>query len=538
MSEDLSKLKSIKDSTDFQKLVKIVDTFGERDTNYFGSGKHISAYGKFMIVEVVRYYVKHYKNIGNVSTKSTNYKTRRTIIDYVSKLYEDKPDLTYDDLLKAFDMKSSEGLLAYMLLAFHNKNHDLMMRLTYTYGRTPPLDDSRGWLDNKRIDDWCQTYNMVMWKTHDNKYVMTLNEEYEPINKNIQLQDEKLIVLLLVGRLRAFIIDHDLYPYKVFGPMFKDYGLDTKKLMKDMNIHGGGDIRKHFSKRRMVNKDIRDIYMPIMSGGTQRIKPKTISNPNIAIKNSPLVITLNKCMKGGMHEKISRKHIEKSIKGGVDVTTDTKTKEIISDVVESINEDSYSETLTTTNEHKNTNIPNYKYKSKGLNVLQIIDEAYLHYPFYYGGSHGCDVFDYPTMSPSVSQIHNFLSRYPSAKVGYVLNTKTYASGEGKHWIALVFTFRKVYLICSFAGGYESFLDKGKLQNTIKSIWGIDNMLYNKTQIQEDSNSCGVFSTISILALMIKNFDLEKAISYIGKDASSLKSGFNMGDIRRKLLGSR
>ena len=173
----------------------------------------------------------------------------------------------------------------------------------------------------------------------------------------------------------------------------------------------------------------------------------------------------------------------------------------------------------------------------GADDLTIIDEAYKHYPFYFGGAHGCDVFDISNMSLSLNEITEFLNRYPSARVGYILNTATYKSGHGEHWVALELTHGKARLICSQQSDFSVFHDGGKLRNTLRSLgYGEE---WNNKEIQTENYGCGTYAFISLMELL-RFGNIDKAVNAIGVNMENLGKDVNKTSnvdiVREKLVG--
>lgn len=378
-------------NSDNEMRFKIEDTFVKYNTNSILFGKTITQYAKDVIFNVIKYY--------NNKDISGNTDLKRRIIKYLNKLFNDK-ELNYDKLMQKFNAQTNECLLGYMLIAYQNENLDLMLRTMYTFGRVLPLDYKTEWFDNYRLNAYGNVLNMVMWKKYDSKDVYTIDEEPKPINKSVQLPFNK-VVKYMVGSLRAFIIDHELYPNK------------SSELHKQLN---GGDI-------------------------------EAIVSP-------------------------SNYH---------------KMKE------------------TATDEGKNKT------------AEEICDECYMHYPFYFGGSHGCDVFSLG-MTLTIKEIKMFLDRYPSARVGYILNTATYKSGKGEHWVALEFTQGKAKMICSQQSDFSVFHDGGVLRRSIHEIcYGEE---WNNRLIQLDSYACGCYSAIGLLQLL-RFGQIDKAVDAIGVNMENL-----------------
>ena len=419
------------DSTNNDKLnFKIEDTFTKYHTNSLLFGKHITDYAKKIIFKVIEYYRN--KDIeGNTDIK-------RKIIKYLNKVFEDK-DLNYDKLMNKFNAQTNECLLGYMLIAYQNNNLDLMLRTTYTFGRVLPLDYKNEWFDNYRLNAYGNVLNMVMWKEFDMDDVYTIDENPKPINESVELPFNK-VVKYMVGSLRAFIIDYELYPKNIKYERTSD------------NLNGR--LGQNYSGSRF-NRNIRNVK-------NENENENSNENSN---KNSTL--------SGGDIEAIISPEDYHKLKG------------LLSE-------------------------PNKTAK-------QICDECYLHYPFYFGGSHGCDVFNLG-MTLTVREIKLFLDRYPSARIGYILNTATYRSGKGEHWVALEFTHGKAKLVCSQQSDFSVFRDGGELRREIHQIgYGEE---WNNRLIQLDDHACGAFSAMSLLQLL-RFGDIDKAVDAIGVNMENL-----------------
>lgn len=179
-------------------------------------------------------------------------------------------------------------------------------------------------------------------------------------------------------------------------------------------------------------------------------------------------------------------------------------------------------------------ILNIQSKAKPLSAKEVCDIAYEHYPFYYGGAHGCDCFDID-LAPTIDEITKFLSRYPSAKVGFILNTATYKSGRGQHWVALMLSKGVAQLICSQKGDFSNFADGGALLNALRR--NNFELKHNSIKFQNDNYSCGMQSAISLLQLL-QYGSIEATVSSIGEDMSKLGSkGASTDLVIEKLAGT-
>lgn len=167
-----------------------------------------------------------------------------------------------------------------------------------------------------------------------------------------------------------------------------------------------------------------------------------------------------------------------------------------------------------------------------LSNKEVCDECYRHYPFFLGGAHGCDVFTMPDSSLSIKEISAFCRRYPSAIVGYILNTETYTSGKGQHWVAIAFSNDRCSLINSTGRGLESFHDGGELANSIRQNFAAIN--FNPESLQNDGYSCGMFSVISLYMLICFNMDVSEAVNHIGVNGNKISAGRSIYDYTQAL----
>lgn len=167
-----------------------------------------------------------------------------------------------------------------------------------------------------------------------------------------------------------------------------------------------------------------------------------------------------------------------------------------------------------------------------LSDKEICDKCYEHFPFYFGGAHGCDVFTMSGSSLSISEIKAFCKRYPSAIVGYILNTETYRSRSGQHWLSIAFSDDSCSIINSAGRGLESFHDEGYLSKNIRERFAAIN--YNDKHLQNDGYSCGMFSVISLYMLICFDMNVPKAVEHIGVNGNQISTGRSIYDYTRAL----
>jgi hypothetical protein len=181
----------------------------------------------------------------------------------------------------------------------------------------------------------------------------------------------------------------------------------------------------------------------------------------------------------------------------------------------------------------------YNNTERDMSDEEICDDCYLHFPFFSGGCHGCDAF-YINMTLTIEELTAFFKRYPSAIVGYILNTATYRSGKGEHWLSLLLTKQRATLICSQGSNFGVFHDNGRLREDLeRHAYGLN---YNMKTIQTDGYNCGLFSFLTVM-MFLQNFSnhmdiqdiIRKCIDMIGRDGSSLKKG-DIETLREGLVG--
>ena len=178
--------------------------------------------------------------------------------------------------------------------------------------------------------------------------------------------------------------------------------------------------------------------------------------------------------------------------------------------------------------------PRARYADRQLSSKEICDECYKRFPFWFGGAHGCDVFrGMASMSFSLPELDQIIKRYPSLRIGYILNTATYRSGHGQHWVALMLSKKRAQLICSQQGSFDSFDDPSLRDALSKLGYG---MSHNQTKIQMDKENCGLFSVLALLNLLVYD-DIQKAVKHIGINGNRIGLDHGIFDFRDKLVGS-
>lgn len=234
------------------------------------------------------------------------------------------------------------------------------------------------------------------------------------------------------------------------------------------------------------------------------------------------------------------------IKGG-SLTEDLYEDETLN-VVENENSNtsntvSTNENITDDDEDVLTSFYGASYKAKQLNRggkrmsdKEVCDACYEHYPFSFGGAHGCDIFegDY-NVAPNLEQIQVISKHYPSLIMGWILNTATYAGGSGgQHWVAFAIKNSHVYLICSQGSHFDVFDDRRILKRLNELGYGKS---FNPLSIQSDGFSCGMFSSISLYLCLCFDCDVERIVNSIQKDGKGLVQGKSITDFTHVLTGT-
>ena len=186
--------------------------------------------------------------------------------------------------------------------------------------------------------------------------------------------------------------------------------------------------------------------------------------------------------------------------------------------------------------------------SENLSPKEICDRCYEEFAVCYGGAHGWDIFHIDSMSLSIEEIAKVLRRYPSWNIMYVLNTATYASRNGVHWVALDFcnenNILKAKLVCSQGSTFGVFktcsefpgpkLAEELLKNGFQTP-------HNQITVQTDGYNCGFYAPLFLWMLLIYDGNIteavQKGVGINGKNIHGTKT-FNGGinGIRKNLVG--
>lgn len=176
-----------------------------------------------------------------------------------------------------------------------------------------------------------------------------------------------------------------------------------------------------------------------------------------------------------------------------------------------------------------------------VEATEMLDKINEIHPFTTGLAHGCDCFWINNKSPTIHEIESYCLRYPQTTVGYILNTKSYKSGKGQHWLAVMFMGRKCIMMCSQGSDFSVF----DIQDVIKKELDTYEFIkdYNQTTIQHDPSSCGMYSVLSLLCSLIYKHSHDGKIviedvikNMIGENAQGINAKGGIYAIKKKLCG--
>ena len=168
-----------------------------------------------------------------------------------------------------------------------------------------------------------------------------------------------------------------------------------------------------------------------------------------------------------------------------------------------------------------------------------MDKLMEKYVYSTGCTHGCDCFRIP-IGGTIHEIAAMCRRYPKNLFGYILNTSTYESGSGKHWVMAIFRGKTMYYICSFGKDQSRLMDCQYITEEL-SKEGIS-IEYNMLKLQEDNYNCGLFSVLSTLVFILEagqsgnsKINISRVVNRIGINAKNInKNGVDA--IRMAIVG--
>lgn len=172
--------------------------------------------------------------------------------------------------------------------------------------------------------------------------------------------------------------------------------------------------------------------------------------------------------------------------------------------------------------------------------LQRLDVLVEKYPYFTFCCHGCDVFSNGMLQINLKDVLEFTKRYPYTIVGGILNTKTYKSGKGEHWVAVMFLNQQCYLMCSFGTSFETLFKNDSKTAFLDVLNTLEfGRQCNGLKIQNDECNCGIYSVLfNLVALAQHNSDkinITEVVDAIGFDAENINEN-GIFDIKEIIVG--
>ena len=456
-----------------------VDDFNNYNTCTILGSKQPTDLEKERIFKVIEYIAT--SSVPNIAVEHSNV-LHNLIMEIVRKniSYVEK----YNTLKSKIEgCETNECLLIHIAKAYGLTPKSLLMETIAIHSRIKKLEDKDAWFDNFSLNSFLLQLTTIIYSEYDknnDKFVKSIT--FEDSNSNLTGGDSSILDNNEdFENIRNMIYNLELSNYEIAKRKIEKSNVaanKTKKPITKMNNLIGGESENSITEKSVSQK------MKVRSNSSHR---SFRLNKNIKLTNPTQLLF----------------HLGNNYRCFIEfgITAD-KVKD----------------------------------NDKAVELLDKLNEKY---PYYTGCTHGCDVFtpDFRNKSVSIYDIHEFCQRYPFSIVGYILNTKTYKSGRGQHWMALIFKGNSVYLICSQASGFNAFDEKTLEQDLEKCGFSKE---WNTKTIQIDHSSCGLYSVLSNLSFIIngggtRKPDIKKIVDMIGKEAKGInEEGIYM--IKQKLAG--
>lgn len=195
---------------------------------------------KKIIGAVVRYYLDGPDN-------NENKKYGTAIRNKMKKVVGNETDgiKIYETLMKEFNCKTNEKLLAYILLGCKPYKDDLTIKMTHVFGRVQRLKHPNDWLNNFTINAYIDVLTLTVFHEFDSADMWSVSQEKaKRPNESITLDWAKC-KKHLVGSFREFLIRENLIP-----------NCDTYKVLEELR---GKKITS------MTDKDIVDVSQMVFA---------------------------------------------------------------------------------------------------------------------------------------------------------------------------------------------------------------------------------------------------------------------------------
>ena len=206
---------------------------------------------KRIIGAITRYYLE-----GEPRNENKQYgnEIREELLKYLNELKESNtPDLEialFNTIKERLECKTTEKVLAYILLGCKPPKDDLPIKMVHIFGRVQRLKHRNDWLNNFTINAYLDMLTLVAYHEFDSPDLWTIKDETAaPINESIELDWSKCRKFM-VGSFREFIIKKNLVP-----------SCNVKEILKRLN-------RKSDNLSHMSDKDLCDVCASIFTCGT------------------------------------------------------------------------------------------------------------------------------------------------------------------------------------------------------------------------------------------------------------------------------
>ena len=500
------------------------DDFDNYNTTTILGSKQPTDLEKARIFKVIEYISK--TSMPNIAVEHS--KEFHNLVVEISKIKSDESKESYVkkyDLLKSKieGCKTNECLLLHVAKVYGLTPKSLLMETIAIHSRIKALKNKDTWFDNFSLNSFLLQLTTIVYSNYDDnsdKFIKSVDFDTSKYDSSSILSGGGLN-----DKIKNKNIDYTSTKNKLENKLInKDKSkLEDKTLIdKYINLKQNFEINDNFnnlSNEFIINRNIMYDYETAkinlpknnikstktnLSGGDDNIKSQLQSQPITELKttkkeNIPLInksISLTNPKDLLFHLGNNYRTFFEFGKLATDITdNDTATK--------------------------------------------MLDSLVKKYPYFTGCTHGCDVFtpDFKDKSVSIGDISEFCKRYPLSIVGYILNTKTYKSGKGQHWMALLFKYKTCYLICSQKSDFSAFEEKTLEEDLGK--YGFSKV-WNLEEIQHDPSSCGLYSVLANLCFIIKGSgdnkpDIVKIVDMIGNKGENInKDGIYV--IKKKLAG--
>ena len=477
------------------------DDFDNYNTTTILGSKQPTDLEKARIFKVIEYISK--TSIPIIAVEHS--KEFHNLVVEISKIKSDESKESYAkkyDLLKSKieGCKTNECLLLHAAKVYGLTPKSLLMETIAIHSRIKALKNKDTWFDNFSLNSFLLQLTTIVYSNYDDnsdKFIKSVDFDTSKYNSSSILSGGELNDK--TNKNKKFKLED-----KSDNSTFTKNNLINKYNNFEQNFNEINDNFNNLSNEFITNRNIMYDYEITKTnllggGGNNETKTQSLTNLNTEI-NEPILINKSISL---TNPKDLLFHL------GNNYRTFIEFGKLATDITD-------NDTAT-----------------------KMLDSLVKKYPYFTGCTHGCDVFtpDFKDKSVSIGDISEFCKRYPLSIVGYILNTKTYKSGKGQHWMALLFKYKTCYLICSQKSDFSAFEEKTLEENLGR--YGFSKV-WNLQEIQHDPSSCGLYSVLANLCFIIKGSgdnkpDIIKIVNMIGDKGENInKDGIYV--IKKKLAG--